>query len=315
MSLCKSKLCFPTETSCFEGHADVKQCSKWIGGTSNNPTANELPSDLLIGSQVMWTGRALGTIDLLPLSSRGYLKVIGLIGPANAGKTSFLITLYLLLLKEGKIGTYTFAGSTTLSAWELLASHLRHSAQHPLSFPPHTTSMERVPSLLHLAFRDEHGKYQDVVFTDTPGEWFIKWAASAADVAAEGARWIIEKSDSFILFADSSALAGAQRGAARQNLVDLIRRLGAETKNRPVEFVWAKSDLPVKQEIKDQITKARQDFLPEASENAVSVLSETGCHELVKVIELLFNRINTHKEPLREPYHPNTPFLAYRGSK
>ena len=313
---CKNKVnCFYADTGCLLGHADSTDCPHWLENIVDSKVDTVKMSGAKVASQVLWTGRALGTMDLLPVASRGYLSVIGLVGSADAGKTTFLIALYLLILREGKIGTYEFAGSLTLAAWEGLASLARHSANHSASFPPHTTSTDRVPSLLHMSFRDKEGTFRDVVFTDTPGEWFNRWASSVDDVAAEGARWVIRNSDGLLLFADSQALAGSQRGVARAKLTDLMRRLGSEAKGRPVTFIWAKSDVILKEDIQNQLKLACRDLMPLAKECSISIHTEAGCNQISTLVGELLDSLIFQKIPkvLEEPRIDTSPFLVYRG--
>ena len=75
------------------------------------------------------SGRPMGLSDLRSIAARGQVTVIGVIGPADAGKTSFLTALYLLLLRGQQLGPYRFAGSWTLEAWESLAFYTRPTAE------------------------------------------------------------------------------------------------------------------------------------------------------------------------------------------
>jgi hypothetical protein len=218
-----------------------------------------------------WTGNSLGTIDLEFLSARSNPRILGLVGNQNAGKTTLLTVLYLLLHAGGSPSARQFCGSFTLGGWEALSQHLRWSGVQGLTFPPHTPrGLRRMPGLLHLAFRHASpsadgclkDSYEDVLLTDPPGEWFGAWTVDRDAASAEGARWIATNADAFAFLVDSEALAGPERGNAREQVLRLSQRLGECVRGRRVAVIWTKADVPVRDSIRTAINEALDRDLP-----------------------------------------------------
>lgn len=254
---CSNDFCFPDDLGCHAGCPTVGECP-YFQAEQNPVTAAgaEVSTAELTGRRVGWTGSAMGLSDLEPLAARSRLVLIGLAGVANAGKTTFLALLYSLLRQGHAIPGYRFAGSYTLPGWELLAGFLTfEDGSNQVTFPPHTTrNAGRVPGLLHLAAKDAEGNLLDVVFTDAPGEWFNEWRSQQAADLAEGAAWIHQQGDGFLLFADCEELIGTARGAARNQLQMVADRLLDQLGSRPLGLVWAKSDFgEVRPAIRDSI--------------------------------------------------------------
>lgn len=307
---CRRKDC-PSDLSCADGEVDKRQCPNWTAPSDEPaPTASEPRGT---GQDLPWNAYTLGLQDLGRLLVRSPTAIIGLIGAPDAGKTTFLIHLYLHLLRGRPLAGRTFAGSLTLGAWESLAAHCRWAEGRPATFPPHTTSNARVPGLLHVALRDGDSVLRDVVFTDAPGEWFTRWATRLDDVEAEGARWIARHADGFLLFADSAALSDMRRlGAARKALLDLLPRVGGAAGDRPVMFLWAKADQELRPELRRAIEQARERWLPSATVRAARV--DRPLSLLDAASELLSQALRPRTgPPLVEPAAATTPFLAFRG--
>jgi hypothetical protein len=258
MSTCTQPYCHPEESGCAEeGGGDGTKCKfrrkvleSNAKGKAAEAASEELP--LPAGFRVSWTGSPLGAQDMRSLKARSQVVCIGLVGAANAGKTTFLALLYALLRQGQVIPGYRFAGSYTLPGWEAIASYLTFREDRTdIQFPPHTSRSTgrdegRVPGLLHLALRpdDAPAALLDVVFTDAPGEWFTDWVVRHEADAAAGARWVYQQSRAFLLFADRERLTGIQRGTARGEIMDLADRLKHGIGTRPLGLMWTKADLP-----------------------------------------------------------------------
>ncbi len=242
---CSRPTCFAPETTCDLGFLDRSKCLAWKGHTQVSGGQNEVASDELL---LPWSGSALGLADLGFVAGRRKPLVVGIAGPQNAGKTTLLASWYLLV-GRGLVGEEKrrFAGSYSLAGWEAVANALRWAPGQQPSFPPHTTSRGgRAPGLLHLAFRDAEGQARDYLFTDAPGEWFHRWAVNRESLDGEGARWVSEHADVFLLIADREALSGPSKGSARGSLQLLAQRLAAERAVRKVALVWTKSDVSLR---------------------------------------------------------------------
>ena len=210
-----------------------------------------------------WSGAALGTAGLAFLTGRGEPKLVAVMGPHNAGKTTLLGLFYQQVGRSGHFGDARFAGSYSLEGWEAIAHALRWEGNVP-RFPPHTSSGGgRIPGLLHFAMRNGAGVLSDVLLADSPGEWFQRWAIDPAADDAEGACWLVERASAILVVADCAALAGAERGQARSDIIQLLRRVAAERRDRPVAMAWTKADIEVPSLIRDAVITAATTVMPD----------------------------------------------------
>jgi hypothetical protein len=236
------------------------------------------------------------------------------LGAHDAGKTTFLTASYLNILRGKRIAGGTFSGSYTLGAWESLAAWARfEDAARTPSFPPHTPrGTSRVPGLLHLSICRAKKEFEDVLFTDAPGEWFTRWAVQEDASDAQGALWVSHKSDAFLVFADCQRLAGSGRGSARNDLRQLIERLGKHVRHRPTIFVWAKNDCQVGDGIKNAIRRTLYEYIPHAVEvNTTTAEPESISSALDMVLEAAWNL--PYAKFIREPVVAEGSFEAFRG--
>jgi hypothetical protein len=265
---CSVAYCDALETGCdlgFKPHAD---CPRWQARTIVGDNEPALSTDV----RLPWAGASLGTDDLTCVSTRTAPRLIGIVGPQNAGKTTLLIAWYLLISRGRRLPKRLFAGSCSLGGWENLAHWLRWPPGAGPMFPPHTVLHDGPrPGLLHLAFRRDDGKLEDVLFTDAPGEWFTKWAVNRSEPGAEGARWTIRNADAFVVVVDREALAGKDMGVARSRLFDLVRRLADERAERPIAIVWTKLDVAINPAIQIAIEEVLHARLPDCSSFPVTV--------------------------------------------
>lgn len=249
---CSQPHCFAPDTTCKMGAEDHRRCPHWKDDAgAQTPGAAPQP----IPAAFPWNGGPFGKDDASIVAARGRPAVIGILGAEGAGKTTALGLLYSLLHRGKCFRGWRFAGSYTLGGWETIAHNLRWQGTTPPSFPPHTPrGAARVPGLLHLSLRAEDGRLLDVVITDAPGEWFVRWSVQEDAPECEGARWVSDFATGLLVFADSEALAGPQRGEARSLLSLLIQRAGTNRRGRPTAVVWAKADVEVPEKIRRSVT-------------------------------------------------------------
>jgi hypothetical protein len=317
-SLCSHPHCHVPTGVCAHGEENyVKDCKFF---RKDLPAENAPPkSDP--ATEFPWTGSAFGLDDLEWLSARGRPSVIALVGAHNAGKTTFLGAAYIGLSRGTALHGYRFASSFTFAGWESLAAYMRYRPEGiGPQFPPHTANTgQRVPGLLHLARRCGDGGLLDMLFTDAPGEWFDRWAVNETQEAAEGARWIAEHADAFLLFVDSEDLAGARRGEARDELFKLSQRLSQHLAERPLAMVWSKSDVEVPSAFRQQVVKRFEALFPKSPSFSVSVRKKREHHgetarEYLEIISWTMAQLAT---PAGLPdllvMHLENPFLAFRG--
>jgi Double-GTPase 2 len=265
----------PAVTRCFLGEDDYRACPHFkaaSGDTRQVGARRSEPDNAAPGRHFPWTGNSLGQGTVEFVAGRSPAKLIGVLGAANAGKTTFLSTSYLLLGQGRRLAGRLFAGSYTLLGWENVAADLRIGPWNRPCFPPHTSaSGGRQPGMLHLAFRREDGLLEDLLLADAPGEWFTRWAGDPRGIGAEGADWIARNAHAFILLADSEALAGAERGQRVARLRDLTSRVGQYAGDRRVAVVWSKADIEVREEIRGRLRETFRRELPGHREFSVSI--------------------------------------------
>ncbi|MEM6184992.1 TRAFAC clade GTPase domain-containing protein [Shewanella vaxholmensis] len=313
---CANPNCYVSDGElCSIGHPNESRCQHWNSDVVENENETE-PEALETNSsaRVTWSGSALGGADLINLTPKGRSILIGVMGAENSGKTTFLVGNYLLLLSGKKIPNKQFAGSVTLGAWEALASWMRFDSSSSIaSFPPHTPrGTERVPGLLHLALKNDNEECRDVLLTDAPGEWFTSWSINENAIDAEGAKWVVKHSDAFIIFADCAKLSGDERGQARQDLRQLIERLGNHLKNRPAILVWAKSEQQPPERIMAAIRKALNEHIQNYCEIEITVENPDS---LTMAFSSIIDKGWTPPltSAIAEPVYNHSPFTAFRG--
>lgn len=269
-----------------------------------------------------WTGNSLGVNDLELVTASSRTDLVGIVGPYNAGKTTLLTLIYLLLQHGEKLNVGEFSGSLTLSGWENLAANLRwQPGETGPRFPPHTSrAAGRQPGMLHLSIRENEGHRRDFLLTDPPGEWFSIWAQKESAEGAEGARWVQNYADRFFFLVDREALASPERGKARDALKDLARRLSVHLHGRPVAVVWTKSDIDIPESIEKDLSECFLTEFPNQPQFKIQVRFGNQSRELVE--EPCLALMNWTFAPERRSDTPLPPittvdrddlFLSYRG--
>ncbi|MDO3425525.1 hypothetical protein QWT87_11555 [Chryseobacterium sp. APV1] len=223
--------------SCHEGKENYTKCEFWNdGGTQQVKSKNSQKKERK--SELPWSGEALSIEELSTITFRNSPVVIGIIGRADAGKTTYLAMLFTLLLRGGKLKEFNFCGTKTIKAWDVLYQKLSIQ-QEKVAFPD-PTPVQYI-RLLHLATRNQSKKLKDIFLTDVSGEVFSIWSKNKNDENAENARWVYKNANAFILFIDCNDLI-SRKAQAKTDILDLAQMLKQDLKNRPVIAVWSKSD-------------------------------------------------------------------------
>jgi hypothetical protein len=286
--------------------SDTEEASKKKGSKSKN---------------LIWSGLELQPNDIDLVSHRGKPVIVGIIGAANAGKTSYLGMLYTLLYNGKRFKNWNFVGSYTLIGWEKLAMYLRLKPNGTVDFPEPTPSNPDYYSLLHMALRKENDFY-DLIFADSSGEVFTQWSKNVDDINVENARWVYKNSSAFIFFVDCGALI-ERRGQEKQRIVQLAAQVSKNLGARPIAVVWSKSDLmsDIRENIKTAVTSSLKQFFPDADVIEISNYSKKDpdelCHENnLNVTELLIEKLNTSKKSVLTPDIGDTKdyFFRYTGT-
>lgn len=295
------------------------KCEHWLGNENSQIDAEKKKNHKKAES-LPWTGEPFLPADIEIVSQRSLPLIIGMIGGADAGKTSYLGMLYTLLSNGKKIPKWSFGGSYTLAAWETLSKYLKIKSGGNVEFSPPTPSNPDFYSLYHL-FLKKDKLCRDILFADSSGEVFSLWSENTQDPNAENARWIYEKSSAFIFMVDSVALA-ERRGAAKTEIVQMAEQLAANLKGRPVAIVWSKADKI--DNIRDKLKEALKEDLFQVFDNSkefhVSNFSKTDpdtlCHENnIAVTQYLLDKMDRNNtSPLVPQAKPTIDqFFNYTG--
>lgn len=298
---CKDEDCQNTwdieKPECKCGEPNHTKCNNYIGNQKiKDNNEEQLNAKQQEGLLLSWHGNAMGELDIAWLNVKKQPLIIGVIGPADAGKTTLLAALYMLLRGGKSIGDYTFAGSYTLLGWEKLAHFLSFNTHKKIHFPPHTSSKEaRLPGLLHLILKDKNGNLHNILFTDAPGEWFINWAKSSEAPESKGARWIDENADAFVIIADTKAFS-ENIGSSRRVLTSIAERMKNTHQNRPTVLAWTKATFEIDNTVKYGISERVKTNLHSVKvfDTAVIDINEENSCLLDNILEI-FNHILSEK--------------------
>ncbi len=208
----------------------------------------ESPSALapFTGRTFGW-GNELGTSDASQLMQARYAHLIGVLGSADAGKTCFLSSLYLMASNRLLPKPYRFAGCLSFQAFEDRARGLREWEDGTLAnqIVDHTFLADaRQPSLLHLAIRESSGdrtRY-DLLLTDLPGEWTDNLIDSASNASSFA---FLQRADGIVLVIDGTRLLSNERHLELQNMRNFCERLAEDVRidlSTPIVVLVSKAD-------------------------------------------------------------------------
>jgi hypothetical protein len=314
---CMLSECTAPDLKCHFGVEDFAQCSNFTAESSEKRVKKEKALDKS-KSNLGWTGEAFTTDELNVVAIRTTPILIGLVGKADAGKTTFLSMLYTLLLNGSKLKNFDFTGTKTILSWDELYHRLKFKKGN-VSFPqPTPVSSNR---LYHFALRNKEHQLKDILFTDASGEVFSLWAVNRNDDNAKNARWIYSNSDAFMLFIDCEALL-LQKNVAKREVLLIARQLTHDLRERPIIVVWSKSDkkegvLPA---IRDAIKAEIKTLFSNYTEIEISNFLEPGPDDLVHknnlaVVDWLLEKIITPSliDLTLEKIDSDDLFINYKG--
>jgi hypothetical protein len=233
----------------------------------------------------------LGSHGLAFVAAHGSARLIGVVGLPDAGKSTFLLMFYLLLARGNRLRAGTFAGSFTLGGWDHLAQGMRLTSPDQPRFPPHTPiGAGRCPGVLHVRLRTGPGKLTDLLLTDASGEWFREWALEGGGAGAEGARWITDHADAFLLFVDCGMFADEAKAVSTfRETSRLAERLRDQAAGRRVGVIWAKADKVPIPEFKARLDMLLSRFFPghASFEVTIEAVHDEGTSRLGRYLEVV----------------------------
>ena len=224
--VCSKDDCTAATTGiCLLGKPSPQECEHCSHVLSDQTEESEIEkTQVLQNGRTFHAGSELGTSDILQASSGSYAHVIGMMGAYNAGKTCFLLSLYLMASRQLLSDDYLFKRSLTLQGFEDRAHRLREwrGGSLPEQLADHTSlADERRPGFLHLGLTKK-GKPIDLLFSDLPGEW----TTSLVNRAEAAKRWkFLERADGIIMVLDSTELMDNNRYVHATNAKHLFDRL------------------------------------------------------------------------------------------
>ena len=187
------------------------------------------------------SGETLDHAEASTLQRRRRSRVIGMIAPNDAGKTS-LIACVFDLLQVGSIDGIGFSGSSTLIGFEKACHDAREASRRPL---PH---MERTTvgvdaKFFHLDLRDARDELVSLFVGDRSGEDYL---AATDEVSRAGEFFELRRADTVALLANGRHLVEPefrhQAKAMTFQVVDALIESGAIRSGCRLAIVLTKQD-------------------------------------------------------------------------
>lgn len=183
---CTYEGCTVAETGRCALERDIATCSYRIGNqpeTESSTADDDLVTNGDGGAPVLPSpeehpsfppSTTLGPDEVEEMMHSRYVKVVGILGDPESGKTACLASLYLLV-STAMLEGWSFADSHSLMAFEDIARGARrwNEGQPPEQMTMHTEMADdRRPGFLHLRLqRKADGRIIDLALPDLPGEW------------------------------------------------------------------------------------------------------------------------------------------------
>jgi hypothetical protein len=224
------------------------------------PAAPEQSSGLLatpeLDDAAPWKGRHLDLLQAGAIVRRSPARLISVLGPYDAGKTS-LMASFFLQIANGQYGAlpYRFASSRTLYGFQDLVARANRWAGKPgepiVAHTPKEESKE-TGRFLHLGLRPSNpadDRHIDLLLSDVAGEWIEGWTRRVDDEARRRLAFI-PRSDGFVIVADTFELLGTSGAKMDAGIGRLVRRIvsaAGTRRRRGLALVFSKFDRVIEQ--------------------------------------------------------------------
>lgn len=175
-AICSNLACKVSEGQpCVEGYTPIDTCPYF----GKEPDARSMEKneggekvELEQGILHLAEGEALSADQSFNVLNLLSTRVIGLVGPNAAGKTSLIAGIYDLF-QEGPIGSTAFAGSATLFGFEQLCHHARAASRRDVPYQPRTHYGSDV-TFFHLDVkRSDLSPVESLLIADRAGEDYV----------------------------------------------------------------------------------------------------------------------------------------------
>lgn len=168
-------------------------------------------------------------------------KLVALVGFADYGKSTFIGSLYQLLIEKFSYGGYRFVDSETYVGFERRI-FLRRVNNEDTSDTKRNILGES--DVLHFKLCSEKGKYNEILVSDKAGETYTKYTSSDGEITKD---IVLANADLIVFFVDAEE---DSRSLAAHNLIaekyeSLLTRLKTQQKivdRTPYVVVFTKTD-------------------------------------------------------------------------
>lgn len=186
----------------------------------------------------------------------GKPKLVALVGFAGYGKSTFIGSLYQLLIENLSYGGYSFVDSETYVGFERRV-FLRRVNNEDTSDTKRNVLGES--DVLHFKLRSGKGSYHEILVSDKAGETYLKYTSSDEEITKD---IVLAKADLIIFFVDAEE---DSRSLASHNLIaekynSLLSRLKLQHKiveGTPYFVVFSKVDKVTDDERKKKFADRR----------------------------------------------------------
>lgn len=284
---CRREDCTVTETGICLLNNDLDTCPEL-----REDVGDESVVRVSEGSEisVFPNSESYNLTQIRELLSHRYVRLIGILGDPDAGKTACLVSLYLLLMGD-KLQGFHFFDSKTLMGFEQISHGARrwNSGVLPEQLTTHTELPDdRMAGFLHLRIADHDTRNTyDLLFPDLPGEWTSQFISEN-----RGDRLIfLKRADAIWVLVNGEDLVEPQaRQLAIHRTTLLLRRLVDLVDNLPpIYLVLTRADqCQLSQEVVDELREI--DVARDIDLQAISIASfsavehiepGTGIRELI----------------------------------
>ena len=220
-----------------------------------------VPEEVSLPAIPLSLGEALDRAGASNLQRRRPSRVVGVIGPQFAGKTSLMASVYEIL-QEGGVAGYTFAGSSTLIGFEMICHDARAASRRP---EPHTerTTVGADATFFHLDLgRGGPPAITSLFIGDRSGEDYL----AANDELSNAAGFFeLHRADVVTLLVNGEQLADEQLRheirASTPQMIDALVEAGSITARQRVAVVLTKKDAIVASANTERVNSDFEDMI------------------------------------------------------
>ena len=199
-------------------------------------------------------------------------KLVVLIGLPSSGKSTFVGSMYHLLMTKSSVGNYRILGSDTYVGLERRV-YLRYAHGQNISDTKRTGSLEGHILTMELEERNTHEMLQ-LFLSDRTGERYKKYANGEANITDDASLLAAEH---LYIFVAADTLMGNEYLSVKdkyEKIASLLKSAGVMGRTRTVTIVFNKKDLVKKTE--ERFMKKRASFL-ESMKNVLGIDEIDNC--------------------------------------